>query len=317
MKRLAAVFAVLALAMFVVPARSASRFGAGPGVLGWTNNPASRFDRPPHPQRFIAFSESLATMLFSVGRSFPLGYAARGCNVSRSCVSIDGTGWERAMTVSIVVPIGPSTLNTDPHGLLPLLEAAIAGNRSAMDELLRKLRPYLHALVRSQVPPRRVVPLDDSALVQEGLIRVSQNLTRLRQRTVPHFLGWVGRIVHHLVVDALIDQGNEPVTSVEARVVDGLIRALSRDGQDMQERRLLRVAQALDQLADRRRRVIELTFLDELSDAEICERLGGSVGAVRVLRFRALEDVRRILESCPDSDCRPKRNSAACEKGHA
>jgi hypothetical protein len=42
-------------------------------------------------------------------------------------------------------------------------------------------------------------------------------------------------------------------------------------------------------------------FFDHLSDAQICDRLGGgTVGAVRVLRCRALRNLKRLMEQ-PDA----------------
>ena len=53
---------------------------------------------------------------------------------------------------------------------------------------------------------------------------------------------------------------------------------------------------ALGRLSERQRQVVELHYFDRLRDAEISERLGGSVAAIRVLRCRALKELRRHLE---------------------
>lgn len=220
------------------------------------------------------------------------------------------------MTISSTVPFAHSAVSPDTQGLSPLLDAAIAGNKTAMDALLKKLRPYLHALVRSRLGPEQGATFDHSDLVQDGLVRIYQNLGRLRERTVPHLLGWAGKIVRNLVLDALRAKQREPVKDREARIVEVLGRSLVSDGDELRTERLLVVAQALAQLPERRRQVIELYFLEQLSDSEICQRLGGSVGAVRVLRFRALEELRHILQNSTDSDCRPSRAGSSSEKGY-
>lgn len=50
-------------------------------------------------------------------------------------------------------------------------------------------------------------------------------------------------------------------------------------------------------LSEEQRRVVVMRFLDDLSYAEIAELMGKSVGAVRVLQFRALQNLRTMVQS--------------------
>jgi RNA polymerase sigma factor (sigma-70 family) len=211
--------------------------------------------------------------------------------------------------------MGPvSCHEADPYGLTPLLEKARAGDRAALDALLAKLRPYLHALVRARLGSEAAGQLDRSALVQEGLVRIFQNIGKLDHPDVPHLLGWVGQIIRHLVVDA-VRAGQRDAAKMNGARLWQQLNALTPEDQERQDCRALRVAETLAMLPERRRQVLEMSFLEQLSDAEICQRLGGSVGAVRVMRFRALQELRRLLETCPDSDCRPGPNQADPEGG--
>jgi RNA polymerase sigma factor (sigma-70 family) len=68
------------------------------------------------------------------------------------------------------------------------------------------------------------------------------------------------------------------------------------------------VAAALARLPERQRLVVELFWFEGLSDADISARLGGSVGAIKVLRFRALRALRSpglrdLLEDGHDDRC--------------
>jgi RNA polymerase sigma-70 factor (ECF subfamily) len=201
-------------------------------------------------------------------------------------------------------PVAPSPApEADLHGLAPLLEGALAGDRAALDALLGQLRPYLHALVMKRLGPEAGGLVDQSALVQEGLLRIYQNLGRLRGKTVPQLLGWVGQIIRHLIIDAAPRPGAPKAQ--DARLLEGLIGDSSGGAKDLADRRSARVREALMQLSERRRQVIQLTFLDQLPDVEIGRQMGGGVGAIRVLRFRALQDLRHLLDASADSDCRP------------
>ena len=53
--------------------------------------------------------------------------------------------------------------------------------------------------------------------------------------------------------------------------------------------------EAISQLSDSRKQVIELTYFKGLSPKEAAEKMGKSIGAIYNLRFYALEDLRKIL----------------------
>ena len=121
--------------------------------------------------------------------------------------------------------------------------------------------------------------------------------------SLPLFTG--GRIRSNIAVQT--SRQREAVIGYQSTVLNALeevenaLVSYSQE-QERRDRRSLLVAEALGKLRARRRQVIEMYFLEELSDAEISLRIGGSVGAIRVLRFRALEELRRLLEASADSD---------------
>lgn len=205
------------------------------------------------------------------------------------------------MSHSDIATSAPPSGCQDAYGLTPLLHGAVAGDRDALDNLLAKLRPYLHVLVRARLGHDSAI--DRSALVQESLVRIYQHIAELKQLTVPCLLGWVGQIARNLVIDALRAKQREPARATNSRLIELFADSLSSEHPQDRDRRALRVAEALEQLKERRRQVIEMFFLEQLSDAEICRRIGGSAGAIRVLRFRALEDLRRLLAADADSEC--------------
>jgi len=107
------------------------------------------------------------------------------------------------------------------------------------------------------------------------------------------FRSWLFRIAHNQIANALRARGRHRATPL-----DGVSEpALGGDpaglvGQAEESRRLRR---ALDTLADDRRQVIILRFVDGLSAREIGVVLGRSPGAVRVLQHRALRDLAALL----------------------
>jgi RNA polymerase sigma-70 factor (ECF subfamily) len=184
--------------------------------------------------------------------------------------------------------------DVDKHQLRPLLERVTAGDRLALNELFVQLRPYLHALVRRTLGPDWK---DGSDIVQSSLRRINENIDDLLadDPTVPHLLAWVKKIVRNRAIDEARKRAGAPVTGHDS----GMVQVSSPDGEDaaQRDRRAVGVMAALQRLPERQRQVVELHYFDRLRDAEISDRLGGSVAAIRVLRCRALKELRRLMES--------------------
>ena len=108
------------------------------------------------------------------------------------------------------------------------------------------------------------------------------------------FRAWLFTIAHNQLANALRSRARQrtaPLDSVaEPRADDdpaGLVGLA-------EETRRLRTA--LESLAEDRRQVVVLRFVDGLSAREIGEVLGRSEGAVRVLQHRALRDLAATLD---------------------
>jgi RNA polymerase sigma-70 factor (ECF subfamily) len=187
----------------------------------------------------------------------------------------------------------------DKHQLRPLLESVTAGDRQALNELFARLRPYLHALVRRTLGPDWK---DASDVVQSSLRRINENLDDVLQDdpTVPHLLAWIKKIVRNRAIDEARKRGTAPATGHDSHL-DNLPGA-SGEAAARRDGRAVGVLAALARLPERQRQVVELHYFDRLRDAEISTRLGGSVAAIRVLRCRALKELRRLMEANHDAE---------------
>jgi RNA polymerase sigma-70 factor (ECF subfamily) len=191
---------------------------------------------------------------------------------------------------------------TDPdrHDLQPLLSRVLAGDRAALNELFARLRPYLHAAVKQQLGGRHPAASD---IVQSGLRRAHEHLDDLLadDPTVPHLLAWIKRIVRNRAIDEL-RRKNPAAAGGEENPLDDVAEPSSPEAAKERDGRAMKVMAALARLTQRQRQVVELHYFDRLRDAEISERLGGSVAAIRVLRCRALKELRRHLEDDHDAE---------------
>src|SRR5438067_10565184 len=100
----------------------------------------------------------------------------------------------------------------DRYQLRPLLERVIAGDRTALNELFTRLRPYLHALVRKTLGPDWK---DTSDIVQSSLRRINENFDHLLgdDPSVPHLLAWIKKIVRNRAIDEARRRAGAPATA--------------------------------------------------------------------------------------------------------
>src|SRR2546421_12219742 len=99
----------------------------------------------------------------------------------------------------------------DKHQLGPLLARVTAGDAAALNELLTRLRPYLHALVRRTLGPDWK---DASDVVQSSLRRINENIDDLLDDdpSVPHLLAWIKKIVRNRAIDEVRKRAAAPAT---------------------------------------------------------------------------------------------------------
>jgi RNA polymerase sigma factor (sigma-70 family) len=185
-------------------------------------------------------------------------------------------------------------VDKDLHQLNPLLERSVAGDAQALNDLLGRLRPYLHALVRRKAGKEDNVKISHSSIVQDALLRISQHVGGLRQPTVPHLLNYAGKVIHNLIVDAFRQEGRGPRFIPWDEASLDVSAATATDHLEGDER-AVQVAAALARLPEKQRQVVEWRFLDRLPDAEIANRLGCSAENVRILRYRALRTLGELM----------------------
>ena len=196
---------------------------------------------------------------------------------------------------SIPVPTGEQDQR---HAQLEeLLKKAIAGDEKARNQLLEALLPRL----RDQV--RRTLNAACRDARSDVLCSVVRRVCAAPlPPTLPHFLGMIGLIVRNRchdewgkwkrdrLVAPLADPEGVPGTH------EGEAEAAAREKE--KERKILLMWSALQLLKDHHRQVLEDTYYARMSSKDIGAKMGLGEGAVRVLRCRALKELRQLMEKC-------------------
>ncbi len=133
-------------------------------------------------------------------------------------------------------------------------------------------------------------------LTEETFLRVWQHLPRYRAGKTP-FSAWVFRIAHNLLTDHY--RKHKPTDEIADDVADHNDAAHPIK---LTELRLnqVRLKQAIGKLGDRYQQVIVLKYINELSNIEVAATLGKTEAAVRVLQFRALKELKKMLGAGDD-----------------
>ncbi len=170
--------------------------------------------------------------------------------------------------------------NPSTHEITQLLVAWIRGDQAALEALSPLINQELHRLAKVYMAGERPDHLlQPTALVNEAWLRLI-DWRNVEWQNRAHFFGLAAQLMRHILVDFARARNREK------RGGDRLQISLSAAANVASERSAELVAlddalQALEKLAPRQARVVELRFFAGLSDEESAAALGVSVGTVR------------------------------------
>jgi RNA polymerase sigma-70 factor (ECF subfamily) len=183
------------------------------------------------------------------------------------------------------------------------------------------VRRYILSLVRD--------PAEADDLTQETFLRVFRKLESLQDET--KLSAWLYRIATNVCHDRFRQLSRRPRTVPLEALADGTSETveptLAADGPPLdqlleQEDMSSCVQQYIEELPDSQRAVILLHDLEGMTNPEIAEMLGCSVGAVKIRLHRARAKLKNALESnCAFSTnprgvfvCEPKPSASASKR---
>lgn len=137
----------------------------------------------------------------------------------------------------------------------------------------------------------RVNELIAEDLTEETFLRAWQSLSRYKKGAFP-FTSWIFKIAHNLVVDHYRKQ----------RTIEELDENMSDEGLSHEPVRKIELKlnhftlrKAIRKLPADHQQVIILKYINELENEEISQVMGKSEGAIRLIQFRALGQLRFLM----------------------
>ena len=170
-----------------------------------------------------------------------------------------------------------------------LIARAAQGDREAFGALYERyvFRVFRHVYYLTSDPHTA------EDLTAQTFLNALEAIPRYEMRGVP-FLAWLLRIAYNLTVNHRKVRKNGTTPLPEGLEIEGTIYSpeasceAKADGE--------RVWEGVRRLRGDQRQVIVMRFIDGLSYPDIARVLGKSIGAVRVIQYRALCALRRKLE---------------------
>ncbi|MFK7742963.1 MAG: RNA polymerase sigma factor [Planctomycetota bacterium] len=182
---------------------------------------------------------------------------------------------------------------TDETGRL--VQSATAGNSVAIDGLLSRYLPELHAFVRLRAGAAILGRETDEDLVQSVCREVLQDMDQFEYRGEKAFKKWLYLTAQNKLTDRARyyrsqkrDVAREERIATRPDVYSGYRALLSPSSAAVQQEEIAALEGAFDRLPEEYRRVITLAKILGMDSQELAQEFGRSVPATRMLLHRAL-----------------------------
>ena len=171
-----------------------------------------------------------------------------------------------------------------------LIAKARTGDREALDELVAACWHPIYRLISYKTGS----PDDAQEITQETFFRAFRSLSGYRQ-TDASFTTYLGRIAINLVTDFWRKKNRTPLTNDIMEHQHHLASGVDPGEQVIQQETRQSLLDALKELPDEHRQVIELRIIVGLSVRETATSMDKTEAAVKMLQQRALKNLRQKL----------------------
>ena len=175
---------------------------------------------------------------------------------------------------------------TPREELQRLVEQASKGDAGAFGKLYDLYLDMVYRYVYYKVGAQA----EAEDLTSQVFVKAWEAIPRFQWREVP-FSHWLMRLARNAVIDHY--RTAKPHGELDSELVS---QEHGPQAEYLRQERFRELEAAIRQLPEDQRAVIELRFIEDMDYAEVALITGKSQGALRVMQFRALAALRKILE---------------------
>jgi RNA polymerase sigma-70 factor (ECF subfamily) len=181
-----------------------------------------------------------------------------------------------------------------------LFDRARQGSEQAVNEVFDRYGDRLHGLVRLRLGTRLRRHLDSRDIVQNTLLKAFQSFERFDGSASGSLMAWLGRIAENEIrdqADFYAREKRRPAleTPLEGKLETLRLEVSSAVGRLYVKERMAQIERVFESLLPDQREVILLRNLEELTFAEIGERMERTTEAARKLYGRAMASLTLLL----------------------
>ena len=184
-----------------------------------------------------------------------------------------------------------------PNSSAVLLRQACAGEKSALGQLLKQLRPWMRILADARLGSEVAARVDASDIVQQSCLSVLNRIQQFQGLEIAQFMAWVREIHCRNVQDAvrlhLVAQGRSVYRERSLEEIDATHLAVKAPGSSvfLGEDAIL-LATAMEQLPEDQRKAVAMRYLEGLPVTGISQLMNLTPHAVTRLIHRGLHQLR-------------------------
>jgi RNA polymerase sigma-70 factor (ECF subfamily) len=171
-----------------------------------------------------------------------------------------------------------------PDELAELIRDAKHNDEAALAELCSYVYGHVYAFLYYRVSR----PEDAEDLTSEVVLKIIKALKRQRG----NFHAWMYRIARNRLIDFYRQRAVRSEVSLAEVPQKEMTKSGDFSRQIMTKEKLRK---GLEHLTDEQKQVIILKFIEGYANSEVAKIVGKSVGAVKVLQFRALKALREYF----------------------
>jgi RNA polymerase sigma-70 factor, ECF subfamily len=187
-----------------------------------------------------------------------------------------------------------------------LLDAAISGDQSALEQLLWKNYEVLEQFVANRIPARARKHFGVEDILQTVFAEAFRDIRKFRSGTIAAFLAWLRTIADHRIIDALrkLERGGIHQISAGAwcsdQSVRNVIEIISSEDDSPSEvaagkEAIQAIRIAIAGLPEDQEDVLRRHFLENQSIEEVAAATGRTAAAVRGLVHRGKKKLADVL----------------------
>ena len=181
---------------------------------------------------------------------------------------------------------GPGPISADDEWVL---DRAVQGDQQAFAHLFDRYHDRVHRYFW-----RRLSCAEDAEdLTQDVFLLAWRALGRYRRGTTP-FIAWLLSIAHNSLMSFYRHKKASPLLETEVSEDERAERIEEPVDSLVEHERALR---AMAWLRPEQQRVLSMRFVDDLDCKQVAANLGKSEGNVRLIQYRALHQLRQIMEA--------------------